>query len=79
MMTEEEKAAEIKKYWDCKNAGSKPYWHEHRLWHCLSRAEMADDEQAAYDCNMNGYDAQKDDSGRFRGCSTYRSSVYIVN
>jgi hypothetical protein len=78
-MSEEEKAAEIKKYWACKNADSTPYWHEHRLWHCLSSLEIQDDEQAAFDCNMNGYDALNDDSGRFKGCSTQRSSIYIIN
>jgi hypothetical protein len=79
MMTEEEKAAEIKKYWDCKNAGSKPYWYERRLQHCLSPSEVRKNELAAHECNISGYEPVRSKSGKFIECSSLRNTSYIVN
>lgn len=79
MMTEEEKAAEIKKYWACKNAGSKPYWFEGRLQHCLTPSEARDNELAAHECKMSGYVAVRSKSGKFIECSSQRNTTYIVN
>lgn len=79
MMTEEEKAAEIEKYWACKNAGSKPYWHEGRLQHCLTPSEVRDNELAAHECNISGYEPVRSKSGKFIECSSQRNTTYIVN
>lgn len=79
MMTEEEKAAEIKKYWACKNAGSKPYWFEGRLQHCLKPSEVRDNELAAHECKISGYVAVRSKSGKFIECSSQRNTTYIVN
>ena len=79
MMTEEEKAAEIKKYWACKNAGSTPYWFEGRLQHCLTPSEVRDNELAAHECKISGYVAVRSKSGKFIECSSQRNTTYIVN
>ena len=79
MMTEEEKAAEIKKYWACKNTGSKPYWFEGRLQHCLTPSEVRDNELAAHECQISGYVAVRSKSGKFIECSSQRNTTYIVN
>ena len=79
MMTEEEKAAEIKKYWACKNAGSKPYWFEGRLQHCLTPSEVRENELAAHECKISGYVAVRSKSGKFIECSSQRNTTYIVN
>lgn len=79
MMTEEEKAAEIKKYWACKNAGSKPYWFEGRLQHCLTPSEVRENELAAHECKISGYIAVRSKSGKFVECSSQRNTTYIVN